>query len=296
MPSNPRMMGYLFALLATIFWSGNFLVSRAVAESFSPIMTTYLRWLVALAVTLPFGWKYLRADWPIIRQHFNYFALLSIIGVSLMQICIYIAGQTTAVLNMSLIASSSPIWIVLSARILLGDTINARQVVGMCIAILGTLLLLTHGDLTLLYHLTFTIGDLWVLASSLLFGIYSALLRKKPDGVSGLGLLVCTFVMGFAVLTPFALWAVYSGTLMHFTVQSITGILYIGIFASCLAFITWNKAVEIIGPSQSALVYYSIPFFSAFEGYALLGEQIRFEQIGSGILILTGSIIAMKRQ
>lgn len=266
MPSNPRMTGYLFALLATILWSGNFLVSRSVAMSFSPIMTTFLRWCVALALATPFCWKYLQADWPIIRKHFKYFVLISIIGVSLMQICVYIAGQTTGVLNMSLIASASPIWIVLAARIILGDPITLRQVCGMCVAILGTLLLLTHGDLTLLYHLTFTIGDLWVLASSLLFGLYSALLRKKPEGVSALGLLLCTFIMGFTVLIPFAVWSMLNGTLMIFTPQSVAGILYIGIFASCVAFIAWNKAVELIGPGQSALVYYSIPFFSALEG------------------------------
>lgn len=295
MPLSPRAFGYIFALLATLLWSGNFITARVVAPCFSPLITSFFRSFVAFIIAVYIGWPYLRKEWPVMRKHLGYCFTLSIVGVTLNQIFVYTAGQTSAVLNMTLIAAIAPVTIALAARIILGDPITKRQGLGMLIAIIGTAFLITHGDITLLYHMEFTVGDLWILGSACFFGVYSALLRKKPEGISGMGLLSLLFIISFISNIPLGLWDIATGGKLHFTMASIAGVLYVGIFSSIVAYIFWNKAVDRIGPSQSAFVYYSLPIFSAFEGYIMLGESISVEQIASGALILTGSLIAMKK-
>lgn len=78
------VLGYGSALLATVIWSGNFVVARAVATLIPPWQCNFWRWFVALAVILPFAWKGLRADWPGIRRHWPYLSLMALLGVTLM--------------------------------------------------------------------------------------------------------------------------------------------------------------------------------------------------------------------
>lgn len=296
MRPSARTIGYLSALLATALWSGNFLTSRVIASELTPFVTTFLRWTTAICVLFPFAWKQFGAEWHIIRRHIPYYCATSFTGVVGMQVLIYQAGHTTTALNMSLIASSMPIWVALFARIFLKEIINLQQIIGISVAMFGTVMLITHGDINVLLHLECTLGDLWMILAALLFAYYSILLRKKVHGVSPLPTLLITFLLGFAMLLPFAAWDFYQGASVPLTPQVIGAVLYVGICASLISFIFWTKAVESIGPIQASLVYCSLPFFSAIGAYLLLGENIRVSQLFSGLFILGGTIIAMKRK
>lgn len=296
MHASPRTIGYLSALLATALWSGNFLTSRVIAHELTPFVTTFLRWAAAICFLLPFAWKEFSKEWHIIRKHIPYYLATSFTGVVGMQVLIYQAGHTTTALNMSLIASSMPIWVALFARIFLKEHISMRQVIGIAVAMFGTAMLITHGDINVLMHMQFALGDAWMILAALFFAYYSILLRNKVQGVSPFATLLITFILGFAMLLPFAVWDFCHGATVPMTPQVIASIVYIGLCASLIAFIFWTKAVENIGPIQSSLVYCSLPFFSALGGYLLLGEDIRMSQLLSGLFILGGTIIAMKRQ
>ena len=119
--------GYAAALMATVIWSGNFVVARAVAAMIPPWQCNFWRWLTALAILLPFAWKYLPADWPHIRAHWRYLTLQAILGVTLMNTLIYKAGQTTESLNMALLVPTAPVVILLLSRILYGEPISPRR-------------------------------------------------------------------------------------------------------------------------------------------------------------------------
>lgn len=294
MAPAPKTLGYLFALAATVIWSGNFIVAKTLSPVLTPFMTSFLRWLIAFLCILPLGWNTVRQEWNVICQHWKYFTYTSILGITLFNTCIYTAGASTNATNMALIASSSPVWIALYARILLNDAISIRRAIGICIALLGTVLLVTRGNLMKLTELTFAIGDIWMLMAAIIFAIYSVLLRKKPNSVSMLGSLTVSFAIGVISLLPLAVWDFLHGQTIPITTPVITSLLYIGIFASLVSFFFWNKAVESIGPTQSALVYYSLPFFSAVEAFIILGDPISMVQVASGALILGGSLFAMK--
>ena len=123
--------GYGMALLATVIWSGNFVVARAVADMIPPWQCNFWRWVVAFVVCLPFAWRHIREDAPLLLRHWRYVSLMSLLGVSLMNTFFYKAGQTTPSLNMALIAPTAPIIILLLSRIIYGEPISPRRLGGM---------------------------------------------------------------------------------------------------------------------------------------------------------------------
>lgn len=292
MPRSAKATGYLCALAATVIWSGNFIVARALADTVPPVTTSFLRWVTALVVILPFGLGAVRRDMPLLRANLTYFIMAGITGVSVFNTFIYIAGRTTEAINMALIASSSPVWIIILSRILLGEAVTLRRAAGVAVSLCGTLVLVTRGDFTRLASLRFAVGDLWMLAAALTFASYSVLLRKKPEGVSALGSLTTTFAIGVVGILPMLAWEWGHGAQLAVTPAVVGAVLYIGIGASLLAYLCWSVAVERIGPAKSALVYYSLPLFSATEAALLLGETITLAHVASCALIVGGILIA----
>lgn len=292
MRPSAKATGYLCALAATVIWSGNFIVARALADTVPPVTTSFLRWVTALVVILPFGLGAVRRDLPLLRANLAYFIMAGITGVSVFNTFIYVAGRTTEALNMALIASSSPVWIIILSRILLGEAITLRRAAGVAVSLCGTLVLVTRGDFTRLASLHFAAGDLWMLAAALTFASYSVLLRKKPEGVSALGSLTATFAIGVVGILPMLAWELGNGAQLTVTPTVVGAVLYIGIGASLLAYLCWSIAVERIGPAKSALVYYSLPLFSATEAALLLGERITLAHVTSCALIVGGILIA----
>ncbi|MEJ2717981.1 MAG: DMT family transporter, partial [Deltaproteobacteria bacterium] len=142
--------------------------------------------------------------------------------------------------------------------------------------------------------LTFAIGDLWMLLAAAIFAAYSILLRFKPAGIGPVAFVSFTFIPGLLFLLPWLTVELWSTPSVNFSWTAFGSIVYLGVGASLLAFLCWNRAVELIGPAKAAFVYYSLPLFSGTEAVLLLGEPIRALHVLSGILILCGIIIATR--
>ena len=172
--------GYLSAIMATVIWSGNFIVARGLIDTIPPVSLAYWRWLVAVIALAPLAIKPLMADWPVIKENKLYICITSILGVSVFNTLIYIASHTTTAINLSLIAITFPVFIILLSRILYHELLTANKALGVFLVILGVVTLITKGDVTILKNINFTQGDLWMLLAAITFALYSLLLKKKP--------------------------------------------------------------------------------------------------------------------
>lgn len=286
--------GVLLALAATGIWSGNFIVARMIADTMPPVSASFARWLVATCALLPFGIGPVCRQWSLVRAHAWYFLVTGFMGVSVFNIFIYEAGRTTSALNMALIATSSPMFVILFARIFLGETVTPRRLAGLATAVAGVVVLVTRGELARLSTLTFTRGDLWMVAAAMLFAGYSVLVRKRPTGVGQTTFLMATFVPGLLCIVPILAWELSTGARPQFTPQTVVGVLYIGLGASLVAYHCWNLAIAAIGPSRSALVYNTMPAFSGLAGLLLLGEPVTPTHLAGGALILGGILVATR--
>ncbi len=282
--------GYLFAFGATAIWSGNFIIARGLHESIPPVSLAFYRWLVAVIVFLPFTRKHLIAEWPIIKAHPVYFSMTALLGVTTFNTLIYIAGHTTTAMNLSLIAITFPIFIILFSRILYKEYLSFKKGIGIALVLIGVVLLITKGNVLALLNISFAIGDLWMLTASITFAAYSLFLKNKPKGISIIALQSSIFILGLIFLCPFFLW---EQTTVHHSIltkATIPGILYIGIFASLGAFVLWTKSVIILGPSKAGMIYYTLPLFCGLLASLFLGERISMVYFYSMLLIFIGIV------
>jgi len=284
--------GYLFAIGATAIWSGNYIIARDLSDSIPPISLAFWRWLVAVIIILPFAIKPLIAEWGIIKKNLPYLSFTSLMGVTIFNTLVYLAGHTTTALNLSLIASTFPIFIILISRLLFKELITFNKSMGILFVAIGVLLLITKGDLSSLLNISFAIGDVWMLIAAITFAIYSILLKHNPARLSIWAFQSSTFMLGTLFLFPFFLYEHLTIPPVHFDSKAIMSILYVGIFASFTAFILWNKAIITIGASKSGIIYYTLPLFSGFLAYFFLDENINISHFFSTVLIISGIFTA----
>ncbi|SBV97758.1 conserved membrane hypothetical protein [uncultured delta proteobacterium] len=292
---TPARVGVLMALGAISGWSFNFFFSRALAGVLPPFTFTLLRTVVALIAFAPFALGAFIRCWPYLCKRPVFYIFLSLTGIGYYNALIYTAGQTTPVINMALLALSSPVFTLALARILYNEPLPYRRLFGLATALCGVTLLVARGDLGLLKTLSFHTGDFLMLTGAFIFASYSVSLRRIDPEVSSYGFIYTMFVVSFVFLLPFAGWELARGMTVDFTPMAVAGILYLGIVASIFCYICWNGAIARIGSGNVALIYYTMPFFSGMEAVLLLGEPLRWFHFASGALIIAGVLVATRR-
>jgi drug/metabolite transporter (DMT)-like permease len=262
--------------------------------SVPPVTLGVLRSAIAIVVLLPFVIRPLCEEIGVIRQHLGYLALTALLGISICNTVVYVAAATSTALNLSLIAICSPIFTILFARLFLRDTLSIRRIIGLITATSGVVFLITEGQHSRLAHLTFSEGDLWMLAQAASFGLYSVLVRERPAGLHPLPYLFSLFVLGLLWLLPWFAWELSATLRIEFSATTVGAILYLGVGPSLLAYLCWNESVATIGPSRAAFVSYCLPLFSGGEALLLLREPVTIVHLLGGILILAGVVISTR--
>ncbi len=288
-------VGVLMALGAITGWSFNFVFSRSLNGAVPPFTFTLLRTIVALAAFAPFAGKAFLEALPTLRRRPVFYIFLSLTGIGYYNAMVYIAGRTTTVINMSLLALSSPVFTLVLSRMFLGEALTPRRLFGLFAALCGVLLLTTRGDPALLREVRFQAGDLVMLSAACIFACYSVSLRRLDRNVSGNAFVFCMFVVSFIFLVPVSAWELADGQRLEFTPVAVAGIFYLGIVASIFCYICWNGAIARLGPGNVALIYYTMPLISGFNAVILLGEPLRWFHFASGALILAGILVATRR-
>ncbi|MCD6580882.1 MAG: DMT family transporter [Desulfuromusa sp.] len=284
--------GYLFALSATAIWSGNFIIARSLSESISPISLAFWRWVVAVIVFLPFAIKPLIAEWDILKSNLPYLSITALLGITTFNTLIYFAGHTTTAINLSLISITFPIFIIILSRFFYGEAITVNKGIGILLVAAGVILLITKGTPSILFHLSFAIGDVWMLMAAFIFAIYSLLLKRRPERLSIWSLQLSTFILGLVFLFPFFIWEYATAPPVIFDTKTILSIFYVGIFASLSAFVLWNKAIVAVGPTKAGMIYYTLPLFSGTLAYLFLKEDIGLLHFYCVLLIVSGILTA----
>ncbi len=253
-----------------------------------------MRFTTAVIVLLPFGIRPFFRDIQVVRQHLGYLALTAFLGLTLCNTFVYFAAHTSTTLNLSLIALCSPIFVAIFARLFLHDTLTFPRVAGLVTATLGAVLLITGGQIHRLTSLTFSEGDLLMLAQAASFALYSILVQLKPAEISHGTLLSSLFVLGWILLIPWFAWEIRGVNTISFSPTVLAAIVYLGVGPSLLAYLCWNRAVRNIGSVRAGLISYCLPLFCGIEAYMFLNEPVYLIHLLSGALILVGVFVATR--
>jgi len=285
---------YLLLFLTALFWSGNFVLGRGIHESIPPIALAWTRWFFATAIILPFAIPHLKRDWPLIRAKLPILIFFGVIGVGAFNTLSYTGLNHTTALNALMMQSSGPIIIVVASFLIFSDQISMRQALGITISLMGVLVMVARGELDVLGGFELNRGDLWILSALALWGLYTACLRLRPP-IHWLSFIAATFFIALAINTPFFVWEHMYVRQLRFDAQTFAAILYVSIFPSVLAYICFNRSVELIGANRAGVCLHLVPLFGAVLAITLLGEEPRtYHYIGIA-LILTGVTMAARK-
>ncbi|MDP3394082.1 DMT family transporter [Sediminibacterium sp.] len=292
--SNHIVQGFLLAIIATLLWSGNFIIARKVSNVISPISLAFYRWACASLVLFPFAYKKVYSELNHLKANWKILSLIALTGIALFNTFVYVAGHNTTAINMALIGTtSSPIFATIMAVVFLKERLSFYRIIGMILCILGIVLLISKGSWEVLLSFKFSSGDAWILAGAFAFAVYNILVRRKPIQISALSFLLIIFVLGTLMLFPFFIieQSIVKKSI-DWSNSLIGSILYLGIGTSVLAFWCWNLAISKLGAGRTVLFGNLIPIFSTLEAVLILGEAITPIHFYSGILVIGGLVIA----
>ena len=287
-----KISPYWLLALTTLFWAGNFNVGRAISVDVPPLGLSFWRWAVAFTILLPFAYGPMKQQWPALKRHFKLILVLSLFGVGAFNSLVYLALQTTTAINVAMIQSTCPILIIIISTVFWSTKTSAQQWLGVLISLAGASVILIRGEFAVLANLDFKSGDLWMLAAAICWAIYTALLRKLPAELKGLPFLGYSMLFGVMMIFPFYLAETLNGRPMPMTATSLSGIAYVSIFASLLAFLFWNNAASRIGANHTGQFLHLIPVFGITIATLVLDEKLENFHFVGILLVAIGLLLA----
>lgn len=286
---------YVLLTVAVLCWAGNFVIGRGLRFDAPPVALTFWRWAVALLALAPFTCGHWRRQWPVIRRSWKIIGLLALFATVLQHIPIYWGLSETTATNASLLNATSPVFIVLLSVLLLDERLSAAASIGSLVSLAGVVAIVSRGDVETIRALQLNRGDIWVLVGTLSWAGYTVCLRWRPAELRGLDLLASIAAFGVVMLAPLYIIEMATGKFLKPTGSSFVGIGYVGLVASVLAYIAWNRGVARVGPARSAPFMYLMLLFTPLLSIVFLGERLQFYHFAGAALILSGIYLATVR-
>jgi drug/metabolite transporter (DMT)-like permease len=292
-PLRSQAAAYVLLPLAAACWAGNHIIARAAGGHVPPASLAVARWILVTLVVLPFALPHLRADWPRIKQSGRITLLLAITGGGLFGTLQFVALHFTTALNMGVVGSVAPAFIVAASWVLFRDRLSPLQLLGVTISLTGVLAIVSRLDLGRLTTLSFNGGDLIIIANMMLWALYSACLRLRPDVHPMSFMLAIAIVAGLGNL-PFAALEFAFDYQLQNTWMTLLALLYSTFITTLLAYVAWNRGIDIVGAPRASAFLHTIPLFSAVLATTILGETIETYHVLGFALILAGVSLAAR--
>lgn len=280
---------YLLLAIVALLWAGNAIVGRAAREAVPPFTLAFVRWTGALVLMAPFAWPRLRADWLVLRRHWPATLLLGLIGVGAFNALLYSGLQYTTATNGVLIQALVPPLILLLAFLLFRERTSLIRIGAALVSAVGVGIIVLHGDLGALLALDLGKGDALVLLGVVCWSLYTLLLRWRPP-VHPLSFLAATFLIGALAMLPLAVVEHLGGRAVQWGGTALGAFLYVATLPSLVAYLLYNRGVELIGAPRAGQFLNLMPLFGAGLAVLLLGEPFGLYHLIGVTLILIGII------
>ena len=289
-----RLFPFLCLILAALCWGANFVVGRALNNDIPPLAFNFWRWTIALVFLLPFSglkvWQYRR----IVRRHLPLTIMLAATGVAGFNSLIYTALHSTTAINAALMISTVPLLVPTLSYLFFKTPLTGRQALGTAVSMVGALVVIAHGNLAHILALDFSVGDLLVLTAAFFWSLYTAFYHRRPHEIPPVDYLVIISLLGVLMLLPFYLHelATIGGFALNKT--NITAIFYVALFASVIAFISWNHGVVQVGANKAGLFIHFMPVFSAILAIIFLHEKLYPYHVVGVVFVVLGIILSSR--
>ncbi len=288
---------YIFLILATLFWSGNFIVGKAASLfEIPPFTLNFYRWTFAWLILAPFTLKEIIKKKDYILQNIQLILILGITSITIFNSIVYYSLNFTQVISGVLMISTIPVMIIFFSWIFKIEKTNIYQILGVFLSLIGVAIIVTKADFDLLINLDFNKGDLWMVVAMFSWAMYSALLRKKKFELSQLSLLEVIISAGLILLVPAYLIEMYLGFKLNVNLPFILTLSYVVLFPGLASFICWIKGIAIIGSNRSGIFLHLMPIFSTVLAILIFKEKfMNFHLIGA-FFIIAGILLSSNKE
>jgi drug/metabolite transporter (DMT)-like permease len=310
MPHATRLTPSTVALLLIppLLWAGNAIVGRLMQGSIPPITFNFLRWVIAGALLLPLAAWVLAPGSPV-WAHRRRFALLGLLSVALYNALQYMALKTSTPINVTLVASSMPVWMLLLGRMLYGVPVTGRAALGAAFSLAGVAMVLTRGDWHHLGALQLVPGDAWMLAAAITWAAYSWMLARPAPGSeppevrqdwAAFLLAQVAFGLAWSGVMTAGEWALLPPSPagqphLQWGWPLALALLYVAVGPSLLAYRAWGAGVARVGPTTAGFFSNLTPLFAALMSATLLGEPPHLYHLAGFVLIVGGIVVSSRR-
>lgn len=290
--------GVLLLVIPTFLWAANAVVGRLISDMIPPITLNFIRWVIAFVILLAFGRQVLHRSSALWR-HWRHYALLGLLGIGLYNALQYMALHSSTPINVTLVNSSMPVWMLLVGRLFFKSTVNIKQFSGALLSLIGVALILARGEITELQNFRLVIGDFYMLIAVIVWAFYSWLLSQKSNeptiesNWSTFLLAQVTFGLMWAGVFSVGEWA-----LIDFQIDwswgLVAALLFVAIGPAIIAFRCWGLGVQRVGPAMAGFFANLMPLFAALLSMLFLDETPELYH-GVAFLLIVGGIIYASR-
>ncbi len=288
----------LLLTIAPLMWAGNAIVGRSVNGLVPPITLNFFRWSIAALILLPFAsWIFRRNSgmW----RHWRRFALLGLLGVGLYNSLQYLALKTSSPINVTLVAASMPVWMLMIGSLFFGVRVSFKQAIGAAMSIAGVLLVLSRGELHQLLALRLVAGDILMILAAIVWSFYSWLLTLPKDPVdiraNWIAFLLAQVAFGAVWSGAFAAgeWVI-GAPQIDWGWPLIAALVFVAIGPAIIALRCWGLGVQRVGPTVAGFFSNLTPLFAALMSAAFLGEVPHLYHALAFVLIVGGIVVSSR--
>jgi len=286
---------YIFLILATLFWSGNFIVGKAASLfEIPPFTLNFYRWTFAWLILAPFTLKEIFRKKNYIINNIKLFLILGVTSITVFNSIVYYSLNFTQVISGVLMISTIPVMIIFFCWVFKIEKTNFYQILGVFFSLMGVVVIVTNANISKLLNLDFNKGDLWMVVAMFSWAMYSALLRKKKFKLSQISLLQTIISAGLILLLPAYLIEMALGYKVDIHLPFILTLTYVVLFPGLASFFFWIKGISIIGSNRSGIFLHLMPIFSTIMAMFIFKEKFMIFHLIGAILIITGIILSSK--
>ena len=294
-----RTRAGLYACLVLTLASAGFafahVVGRGVHGEVPPVGLSFWRWLLGAFVLWPFLHTRLKANAPVIREHFRTLAMLGAIMITSTTLLLIGLNFTTAI-NGSIINAIQPVSTVLLAMLLLHDRLRLSQFCGVALGFIGVTAMMTGMELEpTLLRVKFDVGGFLILLGSLGYSLYAVNLGKIPKTLNPAEILFMIIVTGCVIVFPFYVMETLIYKPVPLNAIAIYAIIAMSLVSTVFATMMWNLGNQLIGPSRAGMFINLIPIFAAAMAIVFLDERLHMYQVICAAIICGGIFLVLRR-
>lgn len=274
--------------LVPVLWVVNLIIARKAPGQVEAYTLAFGRWFFA---AIPLLWVARHELWDKrqeVAANWWHHLVLGFCGMLVCGAWVYLGGQTTQAMNISLIYAASPVLIALGSVLWLGERMRPMQIVGVVLALTGVVHVVVQGRWAALSQVQWVAGDWWIVAAMVAWAAYALLQKIWPTTLGSTARLAAICVGGVVSLLPGMVWEQVQSNAIPVGAHALGLMLLAGLVPGVAAYWLYGWAQKILGASRVAVTLYLGPLYAAVAAYLVLGEPLGWHHVGGAALILPG--------